>query len=823
MPHLDFDHEDVEAKARRKPWKRRADFREEIKPDDMADLAVAYARAAPEAHHAGALAKQATEVASEAGELDGSSLIAPEKRIDETAGALHGNGRGIDEAVRHIVQSMNRAIDAVDAVDQVIDESGIGLDTTLRRHQQDVVTEWNEWQELREREVAAAIAGIDPTVLLFPQLRPLTLTYRDDSVTLAPLPTLGGISTAFAWEDLPDSLADRIRKRHIASVAEAAKAADDRITHELEDYRADLLRYALRLGEEGYDLDGGPFALFTSPEMADFVAARLHEELNGENPSVDAVKMYTEGLAAILDGIVEQDGSIVPQAQLTDDQRSYLSKVLGALTAKDWETLGSFEPLPSTAGLPMAVAQREVLERIANALNVFTDPSLGGYDVWFDEGRQKLPEGVRDLLAMTANTDPADPLIRHIGEWNGFGTVMSHADVRPHDSWAELVGRAALDAQHAAMGQYRQSITANLVPATGSGDLLGMVALNSEASARLINDDDFRAGLLTSYWEDSEGIARLIDSGTTVPAGMDWNDWEAKQYIEAAYHFLTDAKDHSDTVIGESNAFNTARFDHTAFKWVLGDTMLNYMDFISQVSEESQLGTEDMKLFGTDYTYSFQIGRDARKALVETMLHGGEGDWLSFTGGATEWMVDRATFLFQGSGGKLTETSDFENIGSVAGAIADAQQMDGVESERFQQMTAMRGIGSTLGVASMLIPGPKVIPVAANLGTWALQDTVYHKMGDPNEEINEAQWKLDNDGDIVMRVAVADAALRADFRGADGEVDQLTRDMMHDPAKYGWDDAEAAAKDIGGEYFGPYVNAMERGYDLATHNDLEAK
>ncbi|MFI7277273.1 hypothetical protein [Streptomyces sp. NPDC049879] len=822
MPHLDFDHEDVEAKARRKPWKRRADFREEIKPDDMADLAVAYARAAPEAHHAGALAKQATEVASEAGELDGSSLIAPEKRIDETAGALHGNGEGIDEAVRHIVQSMNRAIDAVDAVDRVIDESGIGLDTTLRRHQQDVVTEWNEWQELREREVAAAIAGIDPTVLLFPQLRPLTLTYRDDSVTLAPLPTLGGISTAFAWEDLPDSLADRIRKRHIASVAEAAKAADDRITHELEDYRADLLRYALRLGEEGYDLDGGPLALFTSPEMADFVAARLHEELSGENPSVDAVKMYTEGLAAILDGIVEQDGSIVPGAQLTDGQRSYLSTVLGALTAKDWETLGSFEPLPSTAGFPVAVTQHEVLERIANALNVFTDPSLGGYDVWFDEGRQKLPESIRDLLALTSNA-PADPLINHIGAWNGFGTVMSYADVRPHDSWAELVGRAALEAQHGAMGQYRQSITANLVPATGSGDLLGMVALNSEVSARLINDDGFRAALLTSYWEDSKGVARLIDSGTTVPAGVDWNDWEARQYIDAAYHFLVDAAEHPDYINGESNKFNTARFDHTAFKWALGDTMLNYMDLISQVSEHNQLGGQDMKLFGTDYEYSFDIGRDTRKKLFLTMIRGGEDSWLSFTDGVTEWETTRAAESFERTDGKLRETANFENIGSVAGSIAEVQGMDGVKSERLQQMTAMRGIGSAFAVTSMLISGPRPIGITANLATWGLQDLVYRQMGDPNEAINEAQWKLDNDGDIPLRVAVADGALHANFRGADDEVEQLTRDMMHDPVRYGWDDAETAAKDIGGEYFESYVNAMERGYDLSTHNKVEAK
>ncbi|MEV1010846.1 hypothetical protein [Streptomyces sp. NPDC049881] len=53
-------------------------------------------------------------------------------------------------------------------------------------------------------------------------------------------------------------------------------------------------------------------------------------------------------------------------------------------------------------------------------------------------------------------------------------------------------------------------------------------------------------------------------------------------------------------------------------------------------------------------------------------------------------------------------------------------------------------------------------------------------------------------------------------------MDQLARDMMHEIAVYGWDDAEAAAKDIGGKYYAAYVTAMERGYDLATHNIVKA-
>ncbi|MFI7277274.1 hypothetical protein [Streptomyces sp. NPDC049879] len=819
MPHLDFDHKDVEAKGR-KPWKQRAAFRAEIEPDDMGDLAAQYVRAAPGAHDAGDLAERATEMSAGAGELDGRSLIVSEERIDETARGLQGNGNGIDETVRLILESMHEANDALDAVNLVIDEPLIGLDATLRAHQRDAVTEWNEWVELRQDAVADRMAALrgNPGTLGPPT--PLTLWRRGDHVTLSALPTLNG--DLYTWSQLPDSLAERIRQRHIAAVAEAAEAADDRITREKDDYRAAMMHKALRLGEQDYDLDAGPFTLFTTPEMGDFAGARLHEELGRQNPDMLTVKLYTEGLAALLDGIVEEDGDPIPFAALDPDQRAYLTAALGSLTTEDLTVLGRFASVPG-AGLPGTVAlQDEVLERIANGLNVLTDPSLGGYSVSDDAGWRKLPPGVRDVLALAETDDPAFMFVDHLGEWNGFGALMSHADVPPSDAWAKRLARAAMDAQLMSMDQYLQSDVTTLQANTGSSDLLGMVALNSEASARLIKDDDFRADLLTAYWEDSVGVARFIDSGTTVPDGVSWNEPEARQYIDAAFHFMVDAAERHDVIVGDHDMLNTGRFDHRGLQWALGDTMLNYMDFISQMSEDNQLGAKDMKLFGFDYAYSFDMAGDTRRKLIEIMLHSGEGSWLNFAGGAAEWQTTRAAESFARTGGELTETANFENIGSIAGSIAHATGMDEVESERLQQMTAMRGIGSAFGITAMMVQPPAWGGALFNLSTWMAQDIVFRAMGDPNEHVVEAQWKLDNDGDIPLRVAVADAALRANFRGAGDEVDQLARDMMHEIAVYGWDDAEAAAKDIGGKYYAAYVTAMERGYDLATHNIVKA-
>ncbi|MEV1010845.1 hypothetical protein [Streptomyces sp. NPDC049881] len=604
MPHLDFDHKDVEAKGR-KPWKQRAAFRAEIEPDDMGDLAAQYVRAAPGAHDAGDLAERATEMSAGAGELDGRSLIVSEERIDETARGLQGNGNGIDETVRLILESMHEANDALDAVNLVIDEPLIGLDATLRAHQRDAVTEWNEWVELRQDAVADRMAALRGNPGNLGPPTPLTLWRRGDHVTLSALPTLNG--GLYTWSQLPDSLAERIRQRHIAAVAEAAEAADDRITREKDDYRAAMMHKALRLGEQDYDLDAGPFTLFTTPEMGDFAGARLHEELGRQNPDMLTVKLYTEGLAALLDGIVEEDGDPIPFAELDPDQRAYLTAALGSLTTEDLTVLGRFASVPG-AGLPGTVAfQDEVLERIANGLNVLTDPSLGGYSVSDDAGWRKLPPGVRDVLALAETDDPAFLFVDHLGEWNGFGALMSHADVPPSDAWAKRLARAAMDAQLMSMDQYLQSDVTTLQANTGSSDLLGLVGLNSGASARLIGDDEFRADLLSAYWEDSLGVARFIDSGTTVPDGVSWNEPEARQYIDAAFHFMVDAAERHDVIVGDHGMLNTGRFDHRGLQWALGDTMLNYMDFISQMSEDNQLGTKDMKLFGFDYAYSFDM------------------------------------------------------------------------------------------------------------------------------------------------------------------------------------------------------------------------
>ncbi|MFI7277272.1 hypothetical protein [Streptomyces sp. NPDC049879] len=821
MPHLDFTAEDVEAKAGVKPWKRRTAFREEIKPDHMADTAAVYARAAGEADDAGDLAERATEVAGEAGSLDGSSLVATRARIDETARGLQGNGRDIDAVVGLIVRSMNRAIEGVDEVDMVIDAPQNGLDAILRAHQRDAVNEWNDWVRLRNEGVSDAVGAIDPTLILFSQIHPITLSHRGDSVTLAPLPSLPG--GPIAWEDLPDSLAARVRNRHIAATAEAAKAADEQITDAISAYRTALVGYAGELGEKGYDLDAGPFALFTNPQMADFVADRLHDELNSDSPDPNVVKMYTEGLAAVLDGIVAEDGSLVPGAKLTGAQRDYLSTVLGALTADDLAALGRFDP-GTGLGNPMAAGvQNAVLERVANAVNLLTDPAAGGYDVSTDEGWQKVPEGFRDMLTLARNTEPTDPIVHHIGDWNAFGALMAHADHAPSDGWGRRVAESALEMQHTTMNQYLQSMVNDVEANTGSSDLLGMVALNSGLSADLLNDKEFRTDLMEARWEDSSGAAELITSGTTIPAGVHHNDAGARPYISAAYHLFQYAGSHPDSVLGESHLFNTERFDHTALQSAFGDTLLRYMDPISQLSgpEGNHLGDKDKNLFGNDYDYSFDLGMDTRESLFQMMWDAGGQASVDFGNGIAEWTERRTAESLARTGGELSQASDFENIGSVNGTWAQVQANDGLEDKSKQHFTAMSAVGlaGTVANTAMEFGKANIITSAVAFG---VQEAMRYGREDGAADLKDAQWDLNNMGDIPMRVAVANGVLLADIDGAAGKVDKDDLERLNKPDVYGLDDSQAAAVNIGSKHIGSYINALEDGYNQAVRDDLTA-
>ncbi|TDC62736.1 hypothetical protein [Streptomyces hainanensis] len=784
MPDLTFTRVDVEGEAGRQPWQRCERFATEIDPDDMADTAASYARAADGARGAGELAARATTLAADAGGLDGDDLVDAEGRIVETADGLQGNGEDLDQVLNHLVRAMNTAIDTRDEVYGLVFEPG-GLEEKYQRHVQSAVDEWNAWQgALTDRVAEANRTGTTRGVLG----TPVALWVQHGGRDLLVHPTIGSGGPVY---HLPDSLPGEVRAKHLRAAADDARAAYDDVTEAIDQYTRRLAESGQLLEGLGLDTTGGPLDLWTSPTVAEVAAQSLAEQLRQHHPDPDLLALYTEGLAQIGDG---------DPRLLTDAERDYLQRFYENLDIQALSALGQLHSDPDDlADGPGRAAAEERLrgisraqEAVANGINLLTDPERGGLDPTTEAGRAAVPASVRAFVHDYAEggvfgTDYPGPRFvpAELRLFNGFGELMAHATTPPGDAFARDLAEAAVDIQTATSTQYHP-MSIEVVPNTGSSGLLQAAALNTEASAGLLNDADFRDLLLRQEWEDSEGVGALIRSGTTVPEGVDPNDAAAKPYVQAAFNVLANVDDYELFVLvpERSPQADIGNTDHSGLQRAIGDTALRYLNMVSQFPGDA--GSQFLEpadpndpaarrftsLLGQDHRYGFQLSREDRQGLFELMNGGVDTVRSDFRAGVGEWQALTAYQAFRAGTG---EAAALEAVGRVAGFVehADIQAVENGADRSRIETTALTGLTTGAGAVATLAGASNPVSAGVALGAYGLTAAVRGSLG-PAELTPQQLAEIDaiESGDWNVRTLVAHAALAADYGNAQEALDR---------------------------------------------------
>ncbi|MEV1007533.1 hypothetical protein [Streptomyces sp. NPDC049881] len=765
MPDFSFSSDEVEEVAQKKPWTRQREFSAEIKPDEMADTALVYARAAGEADGAGDLARHATEVAADAGTLDGSSLVDADGRIDGTARGLQGNGRDMDRVVGYVVRAMNDAIGAEEEVTQLVLGDG-GLEEARSRHISAAIHEWEGWEAALRAAVGKPLTGL----VMDNRIGTLDVTYEGTTLHLAPV-SKSAFQNVY---ELPGSLAADIRKRHLADCADSARDTDADIHDAIGAYRNRLADYGLELGDLGYDLSDGPLDLFTSEKQALWAADQLSDALGHEPPDPDALLRWTETLDSI--GIGVYDDPPHSTRPLTEAERAYLDAFYSRLSADDLAALGALAGQNDGGDHP--TPGHSAAQRVANGLNMLLDWRVGGHNPATEPGA--IPEALRPFVLDHKDSvlfDPSYPVAfdDELRRFNAFGDLMGAATVPPGDEFGRTLAQAALDVGQRTNVQYALGATEG-VHNTFSSDLLHNASLNSGLSADLLNDDTFRRGLLGVTWQDSDGAADLITSGTTIPPDLDHHDNAARAYVEAAYHLFTDAPDHSADILGKANGYPS---DHTALQSAVSDAALRYLDQISKPeSEHSAFAAGDFPgdvtdpdLLGNDYRYSFDLSHDDSSALYALLADMEKPVKDEFSTGVATWQEKTAynAFVRDGATGRGQDDA-FAAIGRVEGAMHRAELDQDIKpgsSARNQSalVAGMAAAGTIIKDAVPAFPGK----VGVVLGTYGLATGVRYSLPPTMPSLD---WQAENaafrNGDTIPRRLIAEAAVHADHHGLGG-------------------------------------------------------
>ncbi|GAB2902868.1 hypothetical protein [Streptomyces mayteni] len=561
MPDLAFTREDVQATAGRRPWDRRREFTAEIDPDDMADTAAAYARAAEEGATAANIAERATQVAAESGELDGESLVDGQGRIRDTQQDLRPEE--LEGVTNVLVRAMNEAVVAEEVVSHVIDggqppvgagelvggpaarRPGKGLDDRYLDHLRAATTEWNGWVDALGTAVYRTRTWEYDT--------PPTVNVRYDGRWRQVPPSTGadGVPTYS-----PDHLAPEIRERHLRAAADDAVTAADDIEGAIDSYRSHLTELATELSTRGYDLSEGPLHLFVNDDMAAWSADQLRELLAnaGENgPDRELLMRYLSGVEGVVLGVYDDEYADhpAPARRLTEAELSYLETFYDRLTP---ETLAAIGRANWTTGATTD-AESSYLTNWGNAAMRFTsdgllmllNPDVGGHDPVRDPGAvpDALGPYVYDHAARLRGAS-----LERVAEFSSFGDLMGQSRVAGGRAFSEDLARAAV-AIEPLTSDVRHEVSENPVN-TGTRDLLDVAGRRPEAAAALVADPDFTRSLMNNHYAQPYDISGtewdggrewkavdLVERATTPPAGVDPASERGRAHADAAYAYLS--------------------------------------------------------------------------------------------------------------------------------------------------------------------------------------------------------------------------------------------------------------------------------------------
>lgn len=811
-PNLLFTHDDVEATAGVAPWDRQAEFHSEINPDDIAATATAYAKAAAEARSAQDLAVRATELSQRPGGWEGAPLVDGEGRVLETSEGLRQGGDDIDRVTEQIGRAMAAAQDTDEQVTDLI-HGPEGLNVRFDEHIQQLIADWEAVEGARDAAIQQWVTDHQDHFgepAYWPSVTYASTTTELDRVSQ------GGNNYLFS---LPESMVGAVRQVHLDNAVASATQVNGDMDAAVERYRQGLTEQAGVLRGLGYEPSEGPFALFTNREMARFAADKLDLELAepGLPPDPHLVDLYTEQLAEIRENAYEGPGA----PHLTPGEREYLSSFYGALDADTLAKLGQlgYDADPHH----MADAQRAtVADGITMLMN--QDDGFGGI------APEDAPESIRSFVydygesGLIPATNPFGGFDGSLTEaWqrhNGFGDLMAAATVASGGTFSQDLAHAALDIEE----RSQMPLGEGHVPPvnTGSSGMLHATSLNTLASAQLLNQEDFRQGLLNQAWDRGAGAGELIHSGTT-PTSTDPGQ-VPRDYVEAAYNVLTDAPEYQGSLL-------TPGADNAAVQEAIGTTALNYMDLISRPGadggdtgftgwlfgngDESTAGMwatpQELRFNGHDQPFreGFDLSREQRQGLFG-LMHQAEGDiGQRFFDGVTRWESATAYNDFVREGGPQADT--FRNIGTIAGTVEHVRGPGDVWSPGNARISGLGSVSALAGFAAGLADASGPVAGTVALGAFGIGEGL-RPLTDTAPVVEEAHWDALESGDIAVRTAVADAAVAAGYGGAAEDTELQRPDgtsVSHHPTNYN------AYADRATEHYNTYADTLREGYNDA--------
>ncbi|GAA1916525.1 hypothetical protein GCM10009716_27180 [Streptomyces sodiiphilus] len=757
---VEFSRDDVVEEAGCDPWGTASDFSEEIDVAEMAAASQAFAAAAEEAGDAGELAASASEIAAEAGQRDNEHIFVPEEEVRITDQDLQGSGEDI-EAVADLINSGTRL--ALDTETEVMSLRGDATEAYCD-FQQDAYDELERLQILMQESAdddSRHLTGGGPSG----QPAPPSVQFQGKTYTAAPSGFLG---TDWAF---PSSLVSAIRQHYLEKAAGSAEDIYEKITDEIDDYRAAMTRKAADLEDLGYDVADGPHDLWYNDAAADYYAERLQYELSREPPDPEGLAAATRAVNHIVGDLFDADGN--PAGTLSEREHAFLDRFFHGLTAEDLARLGDPDLVPYSNDAGAGDAPHglhlfhQAQQDVANAINALTNPDVNEVDVdayYGGDLSANLPPAVSHYVydfeqgMLFRDEHYGAPFEADLERFNGFGNLMAQATMPAGYDFSQDMARAAVDVQARTNGRGPDMIEAGYMENTGSNGLLLAASLNSEAAAGLLSEDDgFREAMTGLEWTDSSGAAALITSGTTVPAGTDHNDPAARPYIEAAFHVLSGAGDVSQ------GYWETT--DHSSMHAAIGTTAADYMNMIARSGQPDSssefFGTGNWEIGGEDWNYSFMLSKEDREDLFNLVNQSDDEVRNQFRSQVTAWQYAVAQEAFDSGNPDLVEAA-LPHVATVEGFLTDAD-IEAVKAG--VSPAAIRdSIVDAANMAAGLTGNPAVIVPTFGAGQAV---KLFYTPADPGQE---ATREAIADGSLGVRYTVARAAVDTDYEGA-GSID----------------------------------------------------